>query len=264
LKESNKISAAYIEELENKVVDLSLKLKGKEFELATIEKENHERIRKLVHNLKNPVGVAYSFSELIAENSEKIPKNKLDKYIDVIKKSTNFSIETLNTIANLNRLKSPSFRLNLQKTNYCEFLTARLNEFNAEITCKNIVITTAYPNHAINLNIDKDEIALLIGVLMKNAIAYSSNNSKIEIVVTETDTAIETSITDQGIGISASNLKAVFNEFFIVNTYSQDNRNCIGLGLAIASIILKYHKAEIKAHSILGEGSSFIFRFPKV
>ena len=48
----NKNSAEYIEELENKIVDLSLKLKGKSNQLKNIENENYERIRKLVHNLK--------------------------------------------------------------------------------------------------------------------------------------------------------------------------------------------------------------------
>ena len=81
MKRTDKIFSEYIQELENKIVDLSLKLKGKEFKLDTVEKENHERIRKLVHNLKNPIGVAYSFSEMIAENSEKISKEKLDKLL---------------------------------------------------------------------------------------------------------------------------------------------------------------------------------------
>ena len=89
----NKNSAEYIEELENKIVDLSLKLKGKSNQLKNIENENYERIRKLVHNLKNPIGIAYSFSEMIAESSEKISKEKLEKYTDIIQKSTAFSIE---------------------------------------------------------------------------------------------------------------------------------------------------------------------------
>jgi len=264
LKQTDKISSEYIQELENKIVDLSLKLKGEKFKLDTVEKENHERIRKLVHNLKNPIGVAYSFSEMIAENSENISKEKIDKYIDVIKKSTDFSVEILNSIANVNRLKSPSYTLNLQKTNYCEFLTDVLSEFNTEATAKNTVITTNFPSNIINLGIDIDDIALLIRILMRNAFEYSSTNSEINIVVIETDSAIETTITDQGIGISETDLHAVFKEFHMVNTYSYSKKKCVGLGLAIVNLILKHHKGEIKAHSILGKGSSFMFSLPKV
>lgn len=264
MKQPNKNSATYIQELESKIVDLSLRLKGKDFKLTSVEKENHEHIKKLVHNLKNPIGVAYSFSEMIAENSEAISKEKLEKYIDVIKHSTDFSIEMLNAIAKLNRLKSPGFTLNLQKINYCEFLTNVLSEFNAEAINKNIVITTNFPSNVLYLNIDTEEMASLIVILMKNAIGYSSSNSKIHVVVTETDNTIETTITDQGIGISTSNLEAVFNEYFMVNTYSQDNNKCVGLGLTIAKIIVQQHKGGIKADSVLGKGSSFTCSFPKV
>jgi len=264
LKQTDKISSEFIQELENKIVDLTLRLKGKGFELDTVEKENHERIRKLVHNLKNPIGIAYSFSEMIAENSEEISKEKLDKYIDVIKKSTDFSVEILNSIANLNRLKSPSYKFSSQKSNYCEFLIDILSEFNAIAADKNTVITTSIPKKGINVNIDTEEIALLIRVLMRNAFAYSSNNSKINIVVVETDIAIETTITDQGIGISENDLKAVFKEFYMVNTYSQDKTKCVGLGLAIAKLILHHHKGEIQVNSTYGKGTSFVFSIPKV
>lgn len=264
MKQTDKISSEYIQELENKIVDLTLRLKNKVFKLDTVEKENHERIRKLVHNLKNPVGVAYSFSEMITEESEEISKEKLDKYIDVIKKSTDFSVEILNSIAKLNRLKSPSFTLNLQKTNYYEFLTDILSEFNTEGAHKNTTISTSFPSDVLNIDIDKDEIASLIRILMRNAFGYSANNSEINIVVIETDSAIETTITDQGIGISDIDLQSVFKEFYMVNTYSQANSKCVGLGLAIAKIILQHHKGEIQVSSTLGKGSSFIFSFPKI
>lgn len=264
MKRTDKISADYIQELENKIVELSLKLRAKDLNLNTVEKENHERIRKLVHNLKNPIGVAYSFSEMIVENIEEISKEKLDKYIDVIKKSTDFSVGILNSIASLNRFKSPSFSLNLQETNYCEFLKDILSEFNTESIHKNIAITSSFPENIINLSIDTNEIALLIRILMRNAFGYSSNNSEINIVVTETSSTIDTTITDQGIGISETDLHAVFNEFYMVNTYSQDKSKCVGLGLAIAKIILNFHKGKIQVSSTLGEGSSFTFSFPKV
>jgi len=264
LKQTDKISSEYIQELENKIVDLTLRLKRKGFELDTVEKENHERIRKLVHNLKNPIGIAYSFSEMIAENSEEISKEKLDKYIDVIKKSTDFSVEILNSIANLNRFKSPSYKINSQKTNYCEFLMGVLGEFNSEVIDKNTVITTSFPNNVININIDRDEITLLIRILIRNAFAYSSNNSKIDIKVVETDSKIETTITDQGIGVSEADLQSVFKEFYMVSTYSQDKTKCVGLGLATAKLILKHHKGEIQVSSTFGKGSSFIFSIPKV
>jgi len=264
LKRTDKISSEYIQELENKIVDLSLKLKGKDLKLDTVEKENYERIRKLVHNLKNPIGIAYSFSEMIAENSEEISKEKLEKYIDVIKKSTDFSVEILNSIANLNRLKSPEFKLHIEKINYTEVLNTLLNDFKNEADKKNMKIIKNFPKTPIFVSFDKERIIEVIKILLNNSLRYSPNNTTIKIAVTETQDTVETEITDDGIGISESNLINVFNEFFVINTYSENKSKCIGLGLAIAKIILQHHKGEIQVRSELGKGSSFIFSFPKI
>ena len=139
-----------------------------------------------------------------------------------------------------------------------------LGEFNTEAADKNTIITTSFPNNVININIDRDEITLLIRILIRNAFAYSSNNSKIDIKVVETDSKIETAITDQGIGVSEADLQSVFKEFYMVSTYSQDNTKCVGLGLSTAKLILKHHEGEIQVISTFGKGSSFIFSIPKV
>jgi len=59
-------------------------------------------------------------------------------------------------------------------------------------------------------------------------------------------------------------LHHVFDEFWVVNTYSENNNKCVGLGLAIAKIIVNYHNGEIKASSCLGKGTAFSFTLPKV
>jgi len=260
----NKNSAEYIEELENKIVDLSLKLKGKSNQLKNIENENYERIRKLIHNLKNPIGVAYSFSEMIAESSEKISKEKLEKYADIIKKSTDFSIEILNTLASLNRLKSPKFKLNYQNANYCEVLTNVVNQFKTKMENRDISIEINVPNNTVFLSFDINEITHVINNILSNAMRFSSNNSLVSIAVVETEKAVETIITDNGIGISEADLPKIFDEFSVVNTYSENNNKCVGLGLAIAKIIVNYHNGEIKASSSFGKGTTFSFILPKV
>jgi len=260
----NKNSAEYIEELENKIVDLSLKLKGKSNQLKNIENENYERIRKLVHNLKNPIGIAYSFSEMIAESSEKISKEKLEKYTDIIQKSTDFSIEILNALASLNRLKSPKFKLNYQNSNYCEYISNVVNKFKTEKDNRDISIEMNVPKNSVFLSFDINEITHVIDNILSNAMRFSSNNSSVSIAVIENEKTVETIITDHGIGISESDLHHVFDEFWVVNTYSENNNKCVGLGLAIAKIIVNYHNGEIKASSSLGKGTAFSFTLPKV
>ena len=103
----------------------------------------------------------------------------------------------------------------------------------------------------------------MLRVLIHNALRFSPNNSTIKVEVVENDKHIETIITDEGIGISESDLVNVFNEFYVVNTYSEDKEKCIGLGLSIAEIIVENHKGTITVDSELNKGTCFKLSLPK-
>lgn len=67
-------------------------------------------------------------------------------------------------------------------------------------------------------------------------------------------------VQDKGIGIPEAEVAHIFQPFYRVN----DDRikEGFGLGLSLASRIIKLHKGEIKASSKLGDGSLFTIRLP--
>lgn len=253
----------YIEELESKIVNLTLKLKAEKSELKRESDKNDERTRKLIHDLKNPVGVIYSFSEMIEENSSTITPEKLNKYIDVIKNSAKFSLDALSKFAVLNRLNAYGSSLKLATLNYNEIVNNVLKLFEVEAAKKNIIITKKLPENPVFFTFDKEEVEKVLKNLMSNALRFSRKNTTINIEIIENENDIETNISDQGCGISQTDLPKVFDEFYIVNTYCNDARNCIGLGLAITKLIVEMHQGKIAVTSTLGKGSSFKFTILK-
>ncbi|MDO9137104.1 MAG: hypothetical protein Q7U21_04730 [Lutibacter sp.] len=87
-KEKN--SDKYIPELEEKIIDLSLKLKSKSNELNAVLETNSKILGKLTHNLKNPVGVIFSFSEMMLEDLEDYSTEKLENTYKLLKIQQHF------------------------------------------------------------------------------------------------------------------------------------------------------------------------------
>ena len=149
MNKSDKNSAAYIKELEDKIIDLNFRLKNTTRELSS-EGETHRQIfRKLVHNLKNPVGVIHSFSEIMLEDLESYTTEKLTKHLQIIKNSADFSIQLLNNIAKFIRLRSPDTHFIFSNKNYIEIVDTILNEFNDEKLKTNISIKRVFPKNAV-------------------------------------------------------------------------------------------------------------------
>lgn len=253
----------YTQELEEKIFDLSLRLKSMTNEFNNTIESNSKIISKLNHNLKNPVGIIFSFSEMMLEDIEDYSTDKLRKHVEIIKNSASFSLALLDTTSKYIRVKSPNFVLKSQRTNYTELLLGLINEFKLESSKKNIDVVVKLLESDIFLTVDGAEISQTLNTILNNALRYSDENSTITITVTEHKNTVETVITDQGIGISETDLPNIFEEFYVVNTYSADKQKCIGLGLPYAKRIVELHNGKISAISTLEKGTSFKINLPK-
>ncbi|MBE0423005.1 MAG: HAMP domain-containing histidine kinase [Lutibacter sp.] len=262
MAQKEKNSDNYIPKLEEKIIDLSLKLKSKSNELNAAIETNSKILGKLTHNLKNPVGVIFSFSEMILEDLEDYSTEKLGKHMQIIKNSATFSLVFLDAISKYTRVNSPNYSLKTERLNYSELVNGVVNDFKVNAFEKNIGLEVNVTSNNIFLTLDKDEITQALSAVLNNALRYSNENSTVIITVEETKNWVETTITDQGIGISETDLPYIFEEFYVINTYSDDKQKCIGLGLAIAKKIIEKHKGKISASSILDKGSSFKITLP--
>ena len=256
------LSQKYITELEEKIIALSLKLKHRSNELKSIEQSNNEQIGALIHNLKNPIGIVYSFSDIILGSIDNYSAEKLEKHINVINKSASYSIKLLNDFGLYNELKSPNFES--EKSNYIEIINNVIGNFNELASKQNITFVKNSSNSAIYLNVNKEKIAVALGNVISNALRFSNENSKITIKIIENEETVDTLISDEGIGISETDLLAVFNPFFVVNTYSNNQQKCTGLGLPIAKKIIDHSGGQISIKSKINLGTTVKISLPLI
>ena len=73
---------------------------------------------------------------------------------------------------------------------------------------------------------------------------------------------MQITVEDTGSGISPEELPFIFEKFYKVDKSRGLDKKGTGLGLAIVKSILAAHEQNIKAESILGKGSRFIFTLP--
>jgi two-component system phosphate regulon sensor histidine kinase PhoR len=109
---------------------------------------------------------------------------------------------------------------------------------------------------------DPRRIAQVLDNLLSNAIKYSPAGGHVTVDASESEGEVECTVTDQGSGMSAEELRGVFSKFFRTSAARNAAIPGVGLGLAISKAIVERHGGTITCSSVEGEGSVFSFRLP--
>ena len=93
------------------------------------------------------------------------------------------------------------------------------------------------------INGRKNLISRCLNNLIDNALKYAN---KVELSLNKKNTNLFIIIDDDGPGISKSEYENVFKPFYKIDKGRADSKSSVGLGLSIASDIIKSHGGNIK------------------
>ena len=120
------------------------------------------------------------------------------------------------------------------------------------------------------LNIDGDENAAFTGDfnwsaealinILKNCVEHTDEGGEISISYSENALFTEISIRDNGKGIPKDDLPYIFKRFYKGKNANDDS---VGIGLAMASSMIKSQKGDIEVTSEIGVGTLFQIKFYK-
>lgn len=100
---------------------------------------------------------------------------------------------------------------------------------------------------------DPDKLARAFNNILKNAIAYSDDNSTIEISAKSNDNMAIITFTNTGNTIPLDKQKNIFEKFYRLDNARSSNTGGAGLGLAIAKEIITLHDGLINMESKNGK-----------
>ena len=106
------------------------------------------------------------------------------------------------------------------------------------------------------VKIDEQKIEQVLWNVFLNAIQASDPGKKIILTLNQRNHNVILSISDEGGGISESQIKKVFQPFFSTRTQGS------GLGLPISKKIIEKHGGRISVKSEAGKGTTFTIELP--
>ena len=108
--------------------------------------------------------------------------------------------------------------------------------------------------------IDTNKIHQLLVILLDNAMKYTETGDTIQIRTTLKDNRCVLEVADTGIGISDEGINRIFERFYREDRARNRETGGSGLGLSIASMIVKAHNGTIRASHNTPKGTVFTIR----
>ena len=213
----------------------------------TNEERKNELIVYLAHDLKTPLTSVIGYLELLNESPD-LPIQARAKYVNITLEKAYRLEELINEFFEIARFNVGNIILNKSNINLKLMLEQITDEFYPLSKNQNKEIVINCPN-SLFLNADSDKLSRVFNNVLKNAIAYSYSNSKININVKEDLRKVLVSISNTGETIPQDKLNYIFEKFYRLDDARTTNTGGSGLGLAIAKEIVEAHGGKIVAVS---------------
>ena len=110
---------------------------------------------------------------------------------------------------------------------------------------------------------DPDKLRQILVNLVENAIKYSPDGGRVDVLLQQVDGHVRYSVRDHGIGIPPLERERIFEKFHRLDPNLTRGVSGTGLGLYICRELVERMHGEIWVRSVEGQGSTFAFELPQ-
>ena len=246
--------------MEKKLNQIKNNLEKQKRAAREAEQRKNDLVVYLAHDLKTPLTSVIGYLSLLDEAPDMPPEQKA-KYVGIALEKAYRLEQLINEFFEITRFNLQTIVLNKEKINLQLMLEQMADEFYPILHPQQKQISVNVPD-GLNLWGDRDKLARVFNNILKNAIAYSYENSIIDVSAQPQDKNIVITFTNQGNPIPREKLETIFEKFFRLDTSRSTNTGGSGLGLAIAKEIVNAHGGHIFAQSH-GEKTIFTVVLPQ-
>lgn len=240
--------------------DMRKRLKESTEEKVAAEKENRALISNIAHDLKTPITAVKGYSEGILDGVADTPE-KQERYIRTIYNKANDMDRLINELTFYSKIDTNRIPYTFNKINVREYFDDCVEEVGLDLESKNIELS--YFNSVENdvlVIADAEQLKRVINNIVGNSIKYMDKpKGYISIRVKDVGDFIQVEIEDNGRGIAAKDLPAIFDRFFRADASRNSSKGGSGIGLSIVRKIIEDHGGKIWANSKLGCGTVMYF-----
>jgi len=226
-------------------------------------KDLHEFVGNMSHDLRNPIGSSVSYIDLIMNEYDELSKEEVLACLKSARNGMDLSLEMCEEVLDMSLIESGEISLQLRTISVSELVEnvrAMVIPF-----CRRKGVTLSIENtlnDTQSLLIDSAKLERVLQNLIVNAVKFSQKEEQIKFRIEVVTNLVLFSVVDYGIGMSKEVIDSIQNDMAIGRLGTLGEKTT-GLGLKIVKSFLNLHNSELFIESKPGEVTNCYFYIKK-
>ena len=237
-------------------------------ELRRLERVRRDFVANISHELRTPLASVRLLAETLEEAVDTDPE-QAQIFVEKIEKEIEHLSALVAELLELSRIESGQTAMAIEPVKAQQLVREVMARMLPQAQRHRVSLRTEIEQGHVLVSADIKQIARVLVNLVHNAIKFTPSGGSVVIGTHPQGSSLQAFfVRDTGVGIPPEDLPRIFERFYKVSR-ARSKADFIGpggggsgLGLAIARHVVEAHGGRIKAESILGRGSTFIFTLP--
>jgi signal transduction histidine kinase len=239
-------------------------------ELQELDSMKSAFMANMSHELRTPMNTIIGYSEMLIDRIDGPLNKEQEKSLEKVKESARHLLKLIDDVLNISRIESAKMHLEITKLDMKRVIESVIPSFDTVISQKGLTLSITLGEKLPPVYGDEEKIKQILTNLLSNAVKFTHKGGiTISAAVSEAGIGpgdaplfLEVCVADTGIGIKEDDLGRIFEKFVQVDFTLVRSYGGTGLGLSLASGLVKLHRGTIRVASIFGKGSTFCFTLP--
>jgi diguanylate cyclase len=248
-----------LREANGELVLAALTAQDRQVAAERAQRQQKEFLAVMAHELRNPLTSIRLASTMLVQSDAGDPS----RMQLIIEREVTHMARLVGDLLDISRANTGKLRLERRIVDLTGIIDAAVDACRPAMDLRLQRFTAQLPSRAIAVDGDPVRLVQVLSNLLDNASKYTPENGEIGLAVAMLGDAVEMTVFDSGIGISAEALHDVFEPFVQDRHAIGFNGVGLGIGLTVVRELVEAHGGNVVATSAgSGQGSRFVVTLP--
>lgn len=227
--------------------------------LLELDTLKSELIASVSHELRTPLTSVLSLVELLTGDA--LPETERKEIIVVIQRNATRLRRLIADILLFSSLESNGVELLREQVDVAKLVAECVESHQSEAAERGLSVTMSVQSSS-RVTGDSMRLAQVFDNLISNAIKFTGSGGRIRVSVYRADRSVVIDVADNGLGIKAGEVPAIFEAFGRSSTATASQIPGTGIGLSIVRRLVELHGGSVSVDSTEGVGTTFQVHLP--